>query len=88
MSVPVRTRLIAGGPRGGYSPGAVIRVGIRRTAPLGPGIGAGCGFSAVSEVIERVAFGSTRAGELIGRYAADRLSGDAGVPVSFGVVGL
>ena len=82
---------IAGAFHGINGPDAVIHVGIS-----GPGVvlravrelGPDAGFSAVCEAIKRKAFKITRAGELIGRHVADRLTGDAGVPVSFGVVDL
>ena len=82
---------IAGAFHGTNGPDAVVHVGIS-----GPGVvlravrelGPEASFTALCEAIKHTAFKMTRAGELIGRRVAEKLSGDAGVPVSFGVVDL
>ncbi len=80
---------IAGSFLGVSEPEAVINIGIS-----GPGVvlraiqeaGPGADFGTLSEVIKRTTFKITRAGELIGRRCAERLSERTGRTIGFGVV--
>lgn len=80
---------VAGAFHGVSEPEAVINIGIS-----GPGVvlravqelGPDADFGMLSETIKRTAFKITRAGELIGRRCAERLSERTGTPVTFGVV--
>jgi uncharacterized protein len=80
---------VAGAFHGVSEAGAVINVGIS-----GPGVvlrvvqdlGADADFGALTDAIKRAAFRITRAGELIGRRCATRLSERSGDRIEFGVV--
>ena len=80
---------VAGAFHGPSEPGSVINVGIS-----GPGVvlravqalGDTADFGAVTDAIKRTAFKITRAGELIGRRVAERLSAASGETIPFGVV--
>lgn len=80
---------VAGAFHGVSEPGQVVNVGIS-----GPGVvlravkalGDTADFGAVTDAIKRTAFKITRAGELIGRRVAERLSEASGERVAFGVV--
>ncbi|MFW5972997.1 MAG: PFL family protein [Bacteroidota bacterium] len=82
---------VAGAFHGPGEPEVVINIGIS-----GPGVvlravrevGEGADFGQISEAIKRTAFKITRAGELIGRRCAERLSERSGIPIQFGVVDL
>lgn len=80
---------VAGAFHGPSEAGAAVNVGIS-----GPGVvlravealGPGADFGALTDAIKRMAFKITRAGELIGRQHAERLSARTGEPVPFGIV--
>lgn len=80
---------VAGAFSGPSEPEAVINIGIS-----GPGVvlravrdlGYSADFGELAETIKRTAFKITRAGELIGRQCAARLSERSGFPIHFGVV--
>lgn len=80
---------VAGAFHGVGEPGLVVNVGVS-----GPGVvlrvvqdlGADADFGALTDAIKRAAFRITRAGELIGRRCATRLSERSGNRVEFGVV--
>jgi uncharacterized protein (UPF0210 family) len=80
---------VAGAFHGPSEPGAALNVGIS-----GPGVvlraverlGPGADFGAVTDAIKTAAFKITRAGELVGRRVAERLSARSGQPVPFGIV--
>jgi uncharacterized protein (UPF0210 family) len=80
---------VAGAFHGPSEPGAALNVGIS-----GPGVvlraiealGPDADFGAVTDAIKTMAFKITRAGELVGRRVAERLSERSGSPVPFGVV--
>jgi uncharacterized protein len=80
---------VAGAFHGVGEAGAVINVGIS-----GPGVvlravqelGPGADFGVLTDAIKRMTFRITRAGELVGRRCAERLSQRAGEPIEFGVV--
>jgi len=80
---------VAGAFHGVGEAGAVVNVGIS-----GPGtvlravqeVGPEADFGVLTDAIKRMAFRITRAGELIGRRCAERLSERTGTPIDFGVV--
>jgi uncharacterized protein len=80
---------VAGAFHGVGEAGAVINVGIS-----GPGVvlravqevGPDADFGVLTDAIKRMAFRITRAGELVGRRCAARLSERSGEPIEFGVV--
>lgn len=80
---------VAGAFHGVGEPGVVINVGIS-----GPGVvlravqdvGPDADFGVLTDAIKRMAFRITRAGELIGRRCAARLSERSGEVIDFGVV--
>ena len=80
---------VAGAFHGVSEPGAVINVGIS-----GPGVvlravqdvGPEADFGVLTDAIKRMSFRITRAGELIGRRCAERLSERTGESIEFGVV--
>lgn len=80
---------VAGAFHGPSEPGLALNVGIS-----GPGVvlralealGPTADFGAVTDAIKTMAFKITRAGELVGRRVAERLSERSGRPVPFGVV--
>jgi uncharacterized protein (UPF0210 family) len=80
---------VAGAFHGVGEPGAVINVGIS-----GPGVvlravqdvGADADFGVLTDAIKRMTFRITRAGELVGRRCAERLSEHLGERLEFGVV--
>ncbi len=80
---------VAGAFHGVSEPGAAINVGIS-----GPGVvlravqdvGPDADFGVLTDAIKRMAFRITRAGELVGRRCAERLSQRTGVDVPFGIV--
>jgi uncharacterized protein len=80
---------VAGAFHGVGEAGAVINVGIS-----GPGVvlravqdvGSGADFGTLTDAIKRMAFRITRAGELVGRRCAERLSERSGERIDFGVV--
>ncbi len=80
---------VAGAFHGVSEPGNVVNVGIS-----GPGVvlravkalGDTADFGAITDAIKRTAFKITRAGELIGRRVAEKLSEASGETIPFGVV--
>ncbi|MEP0546188.1 MAG: PFL family protein [Rhodothermales bacterium] len=80
---------VAGAFHGVGEPGAVINVGLS-----GPGVvlravqnvGPDADFGTLTDAIKRMTFRITRAGELVGRRCAERLSELVGEPIEFGVV--
>ena len=82
---------VAGAFHGPGEADVVINIGIS-----GPGVvlraireaGPGADFGELSETIKRTSFKITRAGELLGRRCAERLSQVSGFPVRFGIVDL
>jgi uncharacterized protein len=82
---------VAGAFHGPSEADLVVNVGIS-----GPGVvlravrevGASADFGTLCEAIKRTAFKITRAGDLIGRRCAERLSSKTGMKIRFGVVDL
>lgn len=79
---------VAGAFHGVSEPGAVVNVGLS-----GPGVVlravrelGGADFGTLTDAIKRMTFRITRAGELIGRRCAERLSARSGERVEFGIV--
>ena len=80
---------VAGAFHGVSEPGAVVNVGIS-----GPGVvlravqdlGPDADFGTLTDAIKRMTFRITRAGELVGRRCAERLSERSGERVEFGIV--